>query len=104
MDNARLTEKQKAALEPLEAEKKTNRKERDRLQRRLALASYIGFEESKAVKERIAELDEAYTNLSVKISHIYAAESEMMKHMRKAMAEVEEVKRIAYTWGFEIEV
>lgn len=104
MDNKKLTPKQIEALTPLEAEAEANRKQREKLRKRLAFEQALGFEENKSIRERIAELDEAYTNLSVKISRIYAAESEMMKHMKNAMAEVEEVKRIADLWGFEIEV
>lgn len=98
--NSTLTDKQKEALAPLEAEAKANRKLRDRLQRRLALESAIGFDENLVIKERIAELDSEYTDLSVQISEIYAAEAEMMKHMRNALHEVDEVNRLRDKWGF----
>lgn len=100
----RLTPKQKEALAPLEADAKANRKARDRLQKRLALESAIGFEENKSVREQIAELDAKYKDLSVKIAEIYAAESEMMKHMRTVLAEVEEVRKIADLWGFVVDI
>lgn len=104
MDNSRLTPKQKEALAPLEADAKANRKARDRLQKRLALESAIGFEESISTKARIAELDEEYTELSVKIAKVYAAESEMMQHMKNALAEVEMVRKIADLWGFAVDI
>lgn len=100
----RLTPKQKETLAPLEADAKANRKARDRLQKRLALESAIGFEDNKAVKAKIAELDEEYTELSVKISRVYAAESEMMKHMKNALAEIEAVRKIADLWGFAVDI
>lgn len=100
----RLTPKQKEALAPLEADAKANRKARDRLQKRLALESAIGFEDNKAVKAKIVELDEEYTGLSVKISRVYAAESEMMKHMKNALAEIEAVRKIADLWGFAVDI
>lgn len=101
--NKNLTPKQIEALMPLEAEANANRKARDRLQKRLSLEAMF-FEESRATKERIAELDAEYTDLSVKIADIYAAESEMMKHMKKALAEIDEVRKIADLWGFAVEV
>lgn len=104
MDNRKLTPKQIEALTPLEAEAEANRKQREKLRKRLAFEQALGFEENKTIRERIAELDEAYTNLSVKISHIYAAESEMMKHMRTVLAEVEEVRKIADRWGFAVDI
>lgn len=99
----RLTQKQKEALEPLEAEAKANRKAKDRLQRRLALEAYIGFEENQTIRGRIEELNAEYTELSVQIAGIYAAESEMMKHMQNALAEIAEVNRLKDLWGFVTE-
>lgn len=104
MNVKRLTQKQKEALEPLEAKARANRKSRDRHQKRLALEQAIGFEENKAIKERIEELDIEYKDLSVQIAEIYAAESDMMLHMRHAMAEVEAVKQIADRWGFDVDI
>lgn len=104
MDNAKLTQRQVEALAPLEAEANSNRKQRERLRKRLAFEQAIGFEDNKAVREQVAELDAEYKDLSVKIAEIYAAESEMMKHMRTVLAEVEEVRKIADRWGFEIDI
>lgn len=101
---SRLTQKQIEALKPLEADAKANRKTRDRLQKRLALESCIGFEENRAIKERIADLDEEYKGFSVKIADIYAAESVMMGHMRTVLAEIEEVRKIADRWGFAVDI
>lgn len=104
MNTKKLTQKQKEALEPLEAEARANRKARDRHQKRLALEHAIGFEENKVIKERIEELDAEYKDLSVQIAEIYAAESDMTLHMRKAMAEVDMVKQIADRWGFDVDI
>lgn len=104
MDNRKLTQKQIEALAPLEASANSNRKARDRLQKRLAFEQAIGFEENKAVREQVAELDAEYKDLSVKIAEIYAAESEMMKHMRIVLSEVEEVRKIADRWGFAVDI
>lgn len=100
----KLTPKQIEALTPLEAEANANRKQRERLRKRLAFEQAIGFEENKAVREQMAELDAKYKDLSVKIAEIYAAESEMMKHMRTVLAEVEEVRKIADRWGFAVDI
>lgn len=100
----KLTPKQIEALTPLEAEVSSNRKQRERLRKRLAFEQAIGFEENKAVREQMAELDAKYKDLSVKIAEIYAAESEMMKHMRTVLAEVEEVRKIADRWGFAVDI
>lgn len=100
----KLTPKQIEALTPLEAEANSNRKQREKLRKRLAFEQAIGFEENKAVREQIAELDAKYKDLSVKIAEIYAAESEMMKHMRTVLAEVEEVRKIADRWGFAVDI
>lgn len=104
MDNRKLTQRQIEALAPLEASAKSNRKARDRLQKRLAFEQAIGFEDNKAVREQVTELDAEYKGLSVKIAEIYAAESEMMKHMRTVLAEVEEVRKIADRWGFAVDI
>lgn len=103
MANKNLTQKQKEALAPLETDAKANRRLKDRLQKRLAFEQAIGFEENRTIRERIEELDAEYTALSVEIAEIYAAESEMMKHMNRAIEEINEVNRLKSLWGFVTE-
>lgn len=104
MDSKKLTQKQIEALAPLEASANANRKAREKLRKRLAFEQALGFEDNKSIREQVAELDAEYKDLSVKIAEIYAAESEMMKHMRTVLAEVEEVRKIADRWGFAVDI
>ena len=97
-----LTEKQTKMLEPLERDAKTNRKKRDRLQKRLAFEQTIGFEENKEVHKQIAELDNEYREFSTKIAEIYGAHDEMMAHMKIAIAEIKKVDALKDKYGFDI--
>lgn len=95
-----LTQKQKEALEPLETDARANRRLKDRLQKRLVFEQAIGFDENKAIRERIEELDAEYTELSVKIAEIYAVESQIKKCMNEAIKAINEVERLKSLWGF----
>lgn len=95
-----LTQKQKEALEPLETDARANRRLKDRLQKRLVFEQAIGFDENKAIRERIEELDAEYTELSVKIAEIYAVESQIKKYMNEAIKAINEVERLKSLWGF----
>ena len=102
MANKQLTQKQKEALAPLETDAEANRRLKDRLQKRLAFEQAIGFEENRAIRERIEELDAEYTALSVKIAEIYAVQSEIAKQMQIALKAMKEIDRLKNLWGVEI--
>lgn len=97
------TQKQIEALEPLEQEAKRLKKRKDYLQKRLAFEHFIGFEENIELHEEMKELDEAYAEISAKITKIYGAKAEMVKHMKKAIEEINAVNAIRDKWGFVVE-
>ena len=97
------TQKQIEALEPLEKEAKRIKRKRDFLQKRLAFEHAIYFEENIELHEEIKELDEEYAEISAKITKIYGAKAEMVKHMKKAIEEIKAVDAIKDKWGFVLE-
>ena len=93
------TQKQIEALMPLEKEAKRIKRRIDFLKKRLAFEHAIFYEENIEIHQEIKELEHDLADTSAKITKIYGAKDEMIKHMRKAIEEVNIVEAIKAEWG-----
>ncbi len=97
-----LTEKQEEMLKPLEAEAKDIMKRKEKLRKLRAFKHSMGFEENKETKAEMDALEERHRELSKEISKIYNAQSEMVEHMKRAIAEMKIVEEFCKKYGFDV--
>ena len=95
-----LTDKQKKMLEPLEKEVKEIMRREEFLKKKLAFKLSIGFEEDHQTREELAALAEKRSKLSMDISTIYNAHSDMMAIMMDVVKNVKIIDKYIETYGF----